>query len=113
MRTSFIKAFVDPASGLVWDGEGSKHLTVHANAMAIACGVLSGREASAPADFIVKKGMRCSTYMSQFVLEALFMAGRSDEAFKLMTTDGPRGCTWTSMSHGMKLLHHSYSTNGV
>ena len=95
VRASFIKAFVDPASGLVRDGEGSKHLTVHANAMAVACGVLSGREASAPADFIVKKGMRCSTYMSQFVLEALFMAGRSDEAFKLMTTDGPRG--WMQM----------------
>ena len=95
VRTSFAKAFVDPASGLVWDGEGSKHLTVHANAMAVACGVLSGREVSAPADFIAKKGMRCSTYMSQFVLEALFMAGRSDAAFMLMVSDGPRG--WMQM----------------
>jgi hypothetical protein len=95
MRASYIKAFVDPESRLVRDGEGIDHFTVQGNAMALVCGVLPSENTDLVADFIVRKGMSCSTYMAQFVLEALCRAGRIDEALELMTTEGARG--WLSM----------------
>lgn len=95
VRSSYIKAFVDPESGLVRDGEGVNHFTVQGNAMALVCGVLPPENTDLVADFIVRKGMSCSTYMAQFVLEALCRSGRIDEALELMTTEGARG--WLSM----------------
>lgn len=95
MRASYAKAFIDPETGLVRDGEGIDHFTVQANAMALSCGVLPPESEAPVADFIVRKGMTCSTYMAQFVLEALCRAGRIDEALALMTTEGSRG--WLAM----------------
>jgi len=47
------------------------------------------------ADFIVSKGMACSVYGAQYLLEALFAAGREHHAISLMTERGPR--SWLRM----------------
>lgn len=95
LRGAFLSAFLDPRTGLVRDGEGTDHVTVQGNAMALSCGVLPPDKVGPAADFIVGKGMACSTYMAQFVLEALCRAGRVEAALDLMTTEGPRG--WLAM----------------
>lgn len=95
IRNAYVNVFLDPKTGLVRDGEGTEHFTVQGNAMALSCGVLPTDRIVPAADYIVRKGMSCSTYMAQFVLEALCRSGREKEAIELMTTQGPRG--WLAM----------------
>ena len=95
VRRSYIEVFIDKKTGLVRDGEGVDHFTVQGNAVAITSGVLPLELHKPVADYIVRKGMSCSTYMSQHVLEALCIAGMVDEALSLMTTTGERG--WLAM----------------
>ena len=95
VRRSYIEVFIDKKTGLVRDGEGVDHFTVQGNAVAITSGVLPLEMHKPVADYIVRKGMSCSTYMAQHVLEALCVAGMVDEALSLMTTTGERG--WLAM----------------
>ncbi|MBR0066050.1 MAG: alpha-L-rhamnosidase, partial [Kiritimatiellae bacterium] len=85
----------DAPRGRYRDGVGTDHATVQGNAMALACGAVPPERVAAVADFLVSKGFSCSTYMAQFVLEALFMAGRDRDAIALMTTPAFRG--WLAM----------------
>ena len=95
VRRSYIEVFIDKKTGLVRDGEEVDHFTVQGNAVAITSGVLPLEMHKPVADYIVRKGMSCSTYMAQHVLEALCVAGMVDEALSLMTTTGERG--WLAM----------------
>lgn len=95
VQTAYLKTFLDPKTGLVHDGEGTDHCTVQGNAMALSCGVIPDDRIGPVVDYIVSKGMSCSTYMAQFVLESLCRSGRTEAALDLMTTEGNRG--WISM----------------
>lgn len=92
---AYQRVFFDRDAGRYRDGEGTDHSTVQGNAMALACGVVPPESVQTVADFVAAKGFSCSTYMAQFVLEALFAAGRADDAVRLMSGDGPR--SWTGM----------------
>ena len=47
------------------------------------------------ADFLETKGMACSVYGAQFLVEALFLAGRDEAALALLRSDGKR--SWRHM----------------
>jgi hypothetical protein len=85
----------DASRGRYRDGEGTDHATVQGNAMALACGAVPSERVQAVADYVVSKGFSCSTYMAQFVLEALFRAGRDRDAIALMASPAHRG--WLAM----------------
>jgi len=88
-------AFYDAAQKRYRDGIGTDHATVQANAMALACGVVPPDRVAGAGEYVAGKGFSCSTYMAQFVLEALFAAGRDWDALRLMTGAGPR--SWLGM----------------
>ncbi len=92
---AFNETLWDAGRGRYRDGEGTDHATVQANAMALACGVVPPERVAAVADYVVSKGMSCSTYMAQFVLDALFAADRDREAIALMTSRDHR--SWLGM----------------
>lgn len=92
---SFQRAFFDPARGLYTDGEGFDHTSQHANFFPLAFGLVPEPHIESVADFIVSKGMACSVYGAQYLLEALCAAGREDQAIRLMIASGPR--TWLRM----------------
>jgi len=92
---AFQKVFYNEELGAYVDCEGSKHATVQGNAMAIACGVVPAANLKRVGDYVAKKGFTCTTYMAQFVLEALFLSGHAERAFELMTADGER--SWLNM----------------
>jgi hypothetical protein len=95
VRESFQRAFFDPARGLYTDGEGSDHTSQHASFFPLAFGLVPKPRIPQIADFIESKGMACSVYGAQYLLEALFTAGRADHAIGLMAARGPR--TWCRM----------------
>jgi len=85
----------DPKTGLYVDGEGSSHSSLHANMFPLAFGVVpDGRRARVVA-FVKSKGMACSVYAAQYLLEALYAAGEAEHARKLITAPGDR--SWAHM----------------
>lgn len=95
VNRSFNEVFFDEAMGIYRDGEGADHASLHANAAALAFGLVPDVRKDAVADFCVSRGMACSVYFSQYLLEALFEAGCADEAIALMTSTGDR--SWLGM----------------
>ena len=92
---AYQRVLFDPAAGRYRDGVGTDHATVQGNAMALAGGVVPPERVRAVADYVASKGFTCSTYMAQFVLDALFAGGRADEAIRLMTSSQHR--SWLGM----------------
>ena len=77
-------------TGLYVDGEGSTHSSLHANMFPLAMGVVPKERRAKVAEFTAGKGMACSVYAAQYLLEALFDAGAAETGLKRMidtTTD--------------------------
>lgn len=84
-------------SGLFTDGPGSEHLSAHANFFSLACGVIPPGDARGRtiAQWLARRGMVCSVYGAQYLIEALFQFDQIDAAHRLLAAIGPR--SW----HGM------------
>jgi len=63
--------------------------------MPLAFGLVPQDRRKSVSDFVVSRGMKCSVYGSQYLLEALYEAGRADAALKLMTSQDVR--SWHNM----------------
>ena len=92
---AFNALFYDPARGCYVDGEGALHASLHANMLPLAFGLVPEPERARVAAFVRSRGMACSVYGAQYLLEALFNAGLEDEALTLMTRDDTR--SWMNM----------------
>jgi hypothetical protein len=93
--TAFNANLFDPALGIYIDGEGSTHASLHANMFPLAFGLVPPERQAKVADFVQSRGMACSVYGAQFLLEALYLAHRSDAALGLMTAHTTR--SWAHM----------------
>jgi alpha-L-rhamnosidase len=85
VKRSFNDKLLDKTKGFYVDGEGSTHSALHANMFPLAFGMVPPRYVDSVAEFIKSRGMVCSVYGSQYLLEALYAAGLDDYALQLMT----------------------------
>jgi hypothetical protein len=90
---------VDPTSGLYVDGEGSRHSSLHANMFPLAFGLAPPDRRARVVEFVRSRGMACSVYGAQFLLDGLFDAGEAEHAIALITAPGDR--SWTHMIEGV------------
>ena len=88
LRATIDRLLLDATTGLYIDGIGTRHSSEHANLFALAFGLAPRADQSRIADFLVKQGMGCSVYPAQYLLEALYVAGRGEAALKLMLSHG-------------------------
>ncbi|NNM86312.1 MAG: alpha-L-rhamnosidase, partial [Phycisphaerales bacterium] len=88
LRATMNRLLLNPTTGLYIDGIGTRHSSEHANLFALAFGIAPRADQSRIADFLVKQGMGCSVYPAQYLLEALYVAGRGEAALKLMISHG-------------------------
>ena len=95
VRSAFRSVFIDPVTHLVRDGDTTKHVSAHANFFALAFGLIEPSERSAVIEFLRGKGMACSVYGSQFLLDGLYEAGEGNLAMSLITDKGTR--SWYNM----------------
>lgn len=95
VRESYDRVFFNAETGLYVDGERTGHSSLHANAAPLAFGLVPGDRQESVAGFLVSKGMACSVYFSQYLLEALFEAGKGEEGIALMTSGSDR--SWRGM----------------
>ncbi len=94
-RIAFNQYFLDKEHGIYMDGIGSSHASLHANLYALCFGLVPEKYQSSVMDYIKSKGMACSVYSSNYLLEALFNYGQSDYAMSLLTSDSDR--SWLNM----------------
>jgi len=92
---AFNALFFNAERGCYVDGEGATHASLHANMLPLAFGLVPEAERGRVARFVVSRGMACSVYGAQYLLEALFEADQDDTAIHLMTRDEPR--SWVNM----------------
>jgi hypothetical protein len=77
------------------DSPGSRHHSIHAQMAAVCTGIVREEEKAAVAEFLREKGMACSVYGAQYLLDACFELGLGGHAVELMTSDGLR--SWRNM----------------
>lgn len=96
-RSALIRDCWDEQRGRFVDAPGSSHTSLHASAFALACDVFAedDRRAQRAASWLAERGMCCSVYAAQHLIEALFRYGQSQAALQLLQATGPR--SW----HGM------------
>ena len=95
VRAAFDRVFFDAERGIYTDGEYATHASLHANMFPLAFGLVPPERRKRVADFVQSRGMACSVYGAQYLLEALYQCGRADAAIGLMTARTDR--SWWHM----------------
>lgn len=85
----------DKKTGAYVDGEGTAHSSLHANMTALAFDVVPEKYKKSVVDFMKTRGMACSVYGAQYLMEGLYNANEQDYALTLLTDKSDR--SWYNM----------------
>ncbi|MEP3389581.1 MAG: family 78 glycoside hydrolase catalytic domain [Reichenbachiella sp.] len=85
----------DASNGVYTDGEDTNHASLHSNMLALAFDIVPKDNTQSVVDFIKTRGMACSVYGSQYLLDALYKAKEWKYAQQLMTATHDR--SWYNM----------------
>ncbi|MCV9386638.1 sulfatase-like hydrolase/transferase [Reichenbachiella ulvae] len=85
----------DSEKGVYIDGIGSEHASLHANMLPLAFGIVPTKYQASVIEHIKSRGMACSVYGSQFLMDGLYRAGEADYALELLTSQEKR--SWYNM----------------
>jgi alpha-L-rhamnosidase len=91
----FQRKFFDPAHKLYRDGEGTDHTSLHANLFPLAFGLVPAENREHITAWLDERGMACSVYAAQYLLEALFENDADTNALRLITAPNDR--SWRHM----------------
>ncbi len=83
------------SKGSFTDGEDSCHCSLHSSMFPAAFGLVSPEFKGMISEFLKNKGMACSVYGAQFLLDALYCLGEQQYALDLMRQDSDR--SWLGM----------------
>jgi hypothetical protein len=95
VRKVIQEKLLDRRTGLFVDGENSQHSSLHANLFPLAFGLVPEGYRDRVISFIKSRGMACSVYGAQYLLEGLYGSGESAYALSLLTSTGER--SWWNM----------------
>jgi len=95
LKACFNRDLFDASTGLYIDSLGSKHSSLHTNMYALRFGLVPPDRTAKVLEFVKSKGMTCSVFTAQFLLETLFQCGEDRAAVALMTREGER--SWFEM----------------
>jgi hypothetical protein len=94
-RRAFQARLFDAARGLYRDGEGTDHASLHASLFPLAFGLVPAEHRASLVEWVGGRGMACSVYAAQYLLEALFEHGADRQALDLITA--PTDRSWRHM----------------
>lgn len=94
-RKAFHETFFDAEKGIYRDGEATDHASLHGNMFPLAFGLVPAENVASVGAFVRSRGMRCSVYGAQFLLDAVYEGGDGAYGFERMTADDLRG--WLNM----------------
>lgn len=81
--------------GYYTDGVGTDHGAIHSNMLPLAFNIVPEMYKKSVADYIKTRGVGCSVYGAQFLMEALYNAGADNYALQLMSATNDR--SWYNM----------------
>lgn len=85
----------DKERGIYVDGIGTDHASLHANMMPLAFGIVPEEYFESVVAHVKSRGMACSVYGSQFLMDGLYNAGEADYALELLASTAKR--SWYNM----------------
>ena len=86
----------DAKKGYYIDGEGSTHSALHANMLPLAFDLVPEEHVATVAEFVKSRGMACSVYGAQYLLEGLYKNNEAEYASSLISNiEGDRN--WWNM----------------
>ena len=91
----FNARLLDRVHGRYRDGEGTEHSSLHANLFPLAFGLVPASQQSRVVAYTASRGMACSVYAAQYLLEGLFEHGAADTAYRLIAAPNDR--SWRYM----------------
>ena len=94
-RKAFQEKLFDSARGVYRDGEGTDHASLHANLFPLAFGLVPEAKRAQVAQWLADRGMACSVYAAQYLMEGLFENDCATQALALMTAPNDR--SWKHM----------------
>jgi len=111
---SYSNVFWNSGSQSYIDGEGTGHSSADANFFPLAFGLVPANNQAATVNYIHSRiaalgAMPAGVYGAQYLLEGLFLAGDSDTALGLMSTNNTR--SWMNMINiGSTITDEAWST---
>jgi len=94
-RAAFQQKLFDAGRGIYRDGVGTDHASQHANLFPLAFGLVPADHRSSVTEFVAKRGMACSVYAAQYLLEGLFQNDAGADALGLILAPNDR--SWRHM----------------
>jgi len=94
-RSAFQEKLFNAARGIYQDGVGTDHASLHANLFPLAFGLVPAEDRASVTDFCARRGMACSVYAAQYLLEGLFENDAGAAALALMSAPNDR--SWRHM----------------
>ena len=85
----------DKYRGVYVDGIGTDHASLHANMMPLAFGLVPEEHYESVVNYVKSRGLACSVYGAQFLMDGLYNAGEEDYALDLLTDTSDR--SWYNM----------------
>ncbi|MFY0606519.1 MAG: family 78 glycoside hydrolase catalytic domain [Cyclobacteriaceae bacterium] len=85
----------DAERGIYVDGIGTDHAALHSNMLPLAFGMVPEQHLETVLAHVKSRGMACSVYGSQFLMDGLYNAGEADYALELLTSTDVR--SWYNM----------------
>jgi len=95
VQKSYWETFYDDSKRLIKDGDTTSHITLHSNFFALFAGLVKDEAKPSVIKYIKSRGMACSVYGSQFLLDAIYDAGEQEYGLSLLTAMGER--SWYNM----------------
>lgn len=92
---SFQKVLFVPGKGAYRDGHGTEHMSQHASLFPLAFGLVPVEYQGAVVDHVQKRGMACSVYAAQYLMDGLFSCGAGNRALELIAA--PTDRSWRHM----------------
>ncbi len=94
-KKAFNEKMFDAQRGIYIDGIGTDHASLHANMMPLAFNMVPEEHIGSVVEFVKSRGMACSVYGSQYLMDGLYNAGAADYAMELLTDTSDR--SWYNM----------------
>ena len=105
--SSLTEECFDPSDGAFRDGIGTDHKAIHATLFPLAFGMVSEEHLGKTLEFLHCKGMACSVYAAQMLLEGLYDAGDDSYALSLMTSHTGR-CWYNMLREGSTITMEAW-----
>ncbi len=114
VKNSFNALLLDREKGFYRDGIGTDHSSLHSNMFPLAFGLVPEEFRMSVVEFVKSRGMACSVYGAQYLLDSLFAAGEDRAAIDMMTAGHDRG--WLNMLKSgstitLEAWDHKYKNN--